>query len=686
MITSSVAASTGTYSWTVPNIFSAQSLVRISDASNAATTDLSNSVFTLISAKADSNSSTGDGFWDVGTTWKDGTVPSPYDTAYISVGAHVTVRTAASCGGVVLLGGNKTDRLTIQNGASLSINSNLTMFTPNNSLTDTVDVSGSLVVGGRFNSNGAGGNKPQITLLIFPGGTGTCTINGIYTCGAGGKTNMTSGGTLNLDSSWSNATAANFTPGLGTVGYITNGPQTVLPYTYKNLAIGGSGLKTTTGVTVSGLLSMQGTSTISVKPTYGTSASLEYKGNGPQTTGPELLPIMLNNTTVNNNSGVTLGASTTFKDTLTILNGNLLTLNNSITLDSTLGFLIEQFGDVSGKVQVSKTPAVGANQIFCGIGAEINPAAGSAAPGRTTVVRVTGSVIAADSGHASILRYFDIAPTKNTGLNATFKFHYDMSELNQYTAGTLKLWKSPDTGKTWTYGGGSDNGAGVITLGSVASFSRWTATSDTLTVHAFTSVTGHVTADNLVTMEWSTSNPAQSTGFYVERRSENSRTFVTVSAFIPTTGSARTDHSYSWKDETLVAPGKYFYRLKEMNSDGTPSYSPEIAVTVAGAPSGTGGELPKVFQISQNYPNPFNPTTVIRYQLPADSRVTLKVFNVIGQEVFTLVDGVQSAGFKEVSVDASRLSSGVYIYRMSAVPTEAGRAAFTAVRKMLLVR
>jgi len=78
-----------------------------------------------------------------------------------------------------------------------------------------------------------------------------------------------------------------------------------------------------------------------------------------------------------------------------------------------------------------------------------------------------------------------------------------------------------------------------------------------------------------------------------------------------------------------------------------------------------GAELPRRFDLLQNYPNPFNPSTVITYQVPAAGRVTLKVFNLLGQEVATLVDGVQTQGLHDVKFDAAGLSSGVYIYRIT---------------------
>lgn len=88
---------------------------------------------------------------------------------------------------------------------------------------------------------------------------------------------------------------------------------------------------------------------------------------------------------------------------------------------------------------------------------------------------------------------------------------------------------------------------------------------------------------------------------------------------------------------------------------------------------------PKEFSLKQNYPNPFNPSTKIEYQLPVNGKVVLKVFDILGREVTTLVNEIQQAGFKEVEFNAKNLSSGIYIYRIQS-------ADFTKTLKMQLVK
>lgn len=120
---------------------------------------------------------------------------------------------------------------------------------------------------------------------------------------------------------------------------------------------------------------------------------------------------------------------------------------------------------------------------------------------------------------------------------------------------------------------------------------------------------------------------------------------------------------------TLPAYGSAVYVL----SDSLIKLSVPTAVKIGE------GDVPVHFSLDQNYPNPFNPMTIIRYQLPKSSHVTLKVYDVLGREVTTLADGREDAGTHEVTFDGSRLSSGVYFYRITA-------GTFAEVKKLMLVK
>ncbi|MBI5215388.1 MAG: T9SS type A sorting domain-containing protein [Ignavibacteriae bacterium] len=98
-----------------------------------------------------------------------------------------------------------------------------------------------------------------------------------------------------------------------------------------------------------------------------------------------------------------------------------------------------------------------------------------------------------------------------------------------------------------------------------------------------------------------------------------------------------------------------------------------------GTEESTESVKPVVFALYENYPNPFNPSTVIRYQLPVTSLVTLKVYNALGQEVVTLIEELQEAGFHSVDFDATNLGSGIYVYRLQA-------GTFADQKKMILVK
>ena len=145
-------------------------------------------------------------------------------------------------------------------------------------------------------------------------------------------------------------------------------------------------------------------------------------------------------------------------------------------------------------------------------------------------------------------------------------------------------------------------------------------------------------------------------------------------------------------DSIVPGPG-YFVKLNQdgklvLSSLGPTSGSARIRIAAGREipPASPGGEdedarddIPASFAVEQNYPNPFNPSTVIRYQLPVASFVTLRVFNILGEEVATLVNETQDPGYRSVTIDAGTLPSGMYCYRIVAGP-------FNESRKMLLVK
>ncbi len=109
-----------------------------------------------------------------------------------------------------------------------------------------------------------------------------------------------------------------------------------------------------------------------------------------------------------------------------------------------------------------------------------------------------------------------------------------------------------------------------------------------------------------------------------------------------------------------------------------------IVKEVTGAEGRVADNLPKDFELSQNYPNPFNPTTIINYQLPMNSHVNLKVYDVLGREVRTLVNANENSGTYEIRFDAAGLPSGVYFYRLEAIGENGKR--FSSVKKLLLMK
>jgi hypothetical protein len=160
--------------------------------------------------------------------------------------------------------------------------------------------------------------------------------------------------------------------------------------------------------------------------------------------------------------------------------------------------------------------------------------------------------------------------------------------------------------------------------------------------------------DGMVTLNWRTMSEISNASWIIERDGEQIAT-------LEGQGDKETATDYTYVDRSVVNGVTYSYSLKAVNYDGNEDvYGPVTATPVAS------GTLPSEFALSQNYPNPFNASTVIRYSLASDEHVTLKVYNVYGQEVASLVNADQKAGQYTVQWNGKNASSGVYFYTLNA--------------------
>jgi glucose/arabinose dehydrogenase len=168
-----------------------------------------------------------------------------------------------------------------------------------------------------------------------------------------------------------------------------------------------------------------------------------------------------------------------------------------------------------------------------------------------------------------------------------------------------------------------------------------------------------VLLENRIKLIWRTETEVSNYGFEVEKSqglNVKSQTEWETIGFVEGHGNSNSPKEYSFIDEN-VTTGRYSYRLKQIDTDGNFEYSEIIEVEF---------DSPINYKLSQNYPNPFNPTTAIRYNIPEESNVTIKVFNLLGKEIDTIANGVQHRGFYEKTWNAERFSSGVYYVKMIA--------------------
>ena len=182
---------------------------------------------------------------------------------------------------------------------------------------------------------------------------------------------------------------------------------------------------------------------------------------------------------------------------------------------------------------------------------------------------------------------------------------------------------------------------------------------------------------------WETASEFNSAGFNIYRSEVEDGEYVRINEeLIPAKGSEGGGAGYSYTDTEVVTGMTYYYKLESVDLTGSSTWHGPISITLGmtGVAEGPSPFIPDVFALAQNYPNPFNATTTISYALPvtgerelvtSPTHTTVRIYNILGQEVVTLVDGTKEAGYHSVQWNGTDsagqvVPSGIYIYRITA--------------------
>ncbi len=183
---------------------------------------------------------------------------------------------------------------------------------------------------------------------------------------------------------------------------------------------------------------------------------------------------------------------------------------------------------------------------------------------------------------------------------------------------------------------------------------------------------------NSVLLKWQTATELNNYGFEIER--SLNKTDWTKIGFLYGAGLSTSPVNYMFSDENPAIAAKNYYRLKQLDINGSYEYSKVLEVEL----------LPVLFELSQNYPNPFNPSTQIRYSVSQLSRITIIVYDILGSEIAILVNEDKEPGSYVVEFNTAsvgpQIASGIYFYQLKAVSAHSQKLEFNSVKKMNLIK
>jgi len=564
---------------------------------------------------------------------------------------------------------NGTANQATGNGLSQNTPANVTINNPGNTVTlgATQTISGNLTVSsGTFdlstftiNRSAAGG-----TLTVSNGATlkigGTGTIPSNYSTHSIGSTST-------IEYAGTNQSVA-----------VLNSSQN-----YGNLTISGSGTKTLAGSeTVSGTLTISagtladGGFTLSVNGNIANSASHTGAGKISLTGGSGTHTLSgggsYTNLELNDANGATLSSNLTINGTLTFTSGEITLGSNNLTIGSSGSI---SGGSSSSYIVTNSTGVLTRN----GVGASnVAFPVGTSSTYNPVTINNAGTP---DNFSVNLKSSFDHAPNNanyvncqwtiteaGTGGNATITLQWNTTDEHTGFNRANPIYIGRWNGTQWVQTSASLGGSGpyTATATNFTSFSPFGVGNDGALPIQLASFTASVIRDNEVEVAWRTVSETNNYGFEIYRNRGDAGVWAKI-GFVQGHGTTLAPQSYTYADAGLSF-GKYYYRIKQVDLDGKSQTFPEMSVTV--------GVGPDKFILAQNYPNPFNPSTQIEFVVPQSGFATMKLYNVLGQEVATLFEGNAEAGRiytvrfsatggSAFGGNASNLPSGLYFYTLT---------------------
>ena len=549
---------------------------------------------------------------------------------------------------------------------------------------DATDIFGAATTDSMYVDNFLVTSYPTISSTLTGGDWNTpSTWSGNIVPSASDPVKIVNGATITLSSNISRSSRIVVNGTLNCETNVISGIDNFFLLSGANLVIGSASGITTSGS--SGNIQMSGTRSFS------SAANYIYNGTTAQSTGNGL-PATVNNLTINNSTGVTLSNSALVSNALTMMSGNILLNGKTLTLGSSVsavGTLSWDAGFLTGSGTFKRWFSI--SEINLGDMLGLFPMgngddnrsvwiAGTPTTGGTMSVQHTDAIGTTALSFVENLQTFD----KRANMSWT------LSNANGFAASSLSLRiqgtgltgidavsdlniciSSGVAGGTYSAPSGSTadpqvNRTGLTAANLINTFYFASTSAFSLPVE-LTAFSASI-IDSKVNLSWATATEVNNFGFEVLRQAQDDKEWIKL-GFVNGNGNSNSPKNYSFID-SKISSGKYSYRLKQIDNDGQFEYSKTIEVSF--------GALNK-FELSQNYPNPFNPATTIQFNLIEAENVKLTIYDILGQEIITLLDEYKESGVYTINFNASELNSGVYVYRL-----EAGN--FVQTRKMTLVK